>query len=157
MRADAEYVAAAVATGEKLMQVGNVQGAFFLLSQLAGVASNNVPLQAARVRAAVMANDFAAASNTLAALAAAAPADANDLTCWLVERQKFALAYGTATRLHALYPHSIVTMVNLGTVLASMGRMDEARAILRQALQLDPLNVQATQQLDALAPGAPQQ
>jgi spermidine synthase len=155
VRDDAEYVAALVATSDKLMRAGNVQGALYLIAPLAAIATNNVALQVALVRAAVLCNDHRSASNTLHRLIATAPVAANDMTCWLVDQGKFDLARYAAAALHALYPESIVAMVNLSIVNANLGQLDRARDLLRAVLAKDPMNVQAIEQYRQLSPGAP--
>jgi len=150
--AEQEYTAAVIAAGNKLAAAGNFAGAFHVLSPLGAYATNDTALQVACVRAAVFADSTSSASNTLSMLFATAPADANDLVCWLVDRGDSNLAYYAASTLHDLYPESVVASVNLGAVLANRGRWEDARTMLQQALERDPLNVQARERLRTVAP-----
>ncbi len=61
-------------------------------------------------------------------------------------------ALAAARRAVELAPRNAVRRVNLGVILAEMGRVDEARAQWRRALELDPDNAAARANIESVQP-----
>jgi len=147
---DGAYVAAMIAVGDEMTQAGDTTAVLRMLTELSTVVTNKAAVDAARMRAAILASNDTIATNILDVLVEESPSDANTAVCLLVARGKPALARDAAARLYALHPDSIVAMVNHGIVLGALGRKEEARAVLRRALAHDPLSIQAEEQYQAL-------